>query len=246
MVVSKKRTLVICGLILLNILVLLGVLLWDGFSGKYLYPSLKPVDPLLWVVNVAVLLGFDLLVISIVMLARSGHKLRRLIGILLATVLVPYTYFAGAWLVTASTACWQSYTEDETQFGVIDDSLDDQFEIAELRMSDIVSLSHNAVSNYTYTYQSEIGADIFNVAFDMQLTKYGYDTLMQHLHGGNEFECLPRDTFVKHTGESKNVTGMYVLKEGETLFADQLKHFCIAYDEESRIVYFEFSGECYT
>lgn len=237
-----KRILLVLQIVV-NITIITIALLWEGIIGKYLYPSLEKFNPTKWMILIIALVIFNLTLISIVKFCTIKQKIKRIVIPLLSVFLI-----FGVWLMCAATTLvsignWCSKTDDEDNFGQIDKRLDDEIDVAGLKLSHIMEIEREWVDNYNYYYILTPTTGQFNISFDVKFTPDTYQKFKNHLEKSKEMERVYCTEWSRSTGEEKTVSIVYAIRENKTqsvfLHWERMN---IAFDDKQNICYFELIG----
>lgn len=128
-----------------------------------------------------------------------------------------------------------SKTDNVENYGSVDEYLDYIFEVADLKLSDIMSYDYETVEYYRYNYYSEVGSEFFDIEFDVKFTDKSYNEIIQKLSSSTEL--IMREN---------NQTGVFTVNPCEHNIVDEWYEFNISYDNETQNIRFILSGCCYT
>lgn len=233
-------------LLLSDCIILLGVFFYQRLVNDYLYPSL--IKPFNWgalLFLLGLFLISNLLILLIIAAVRFKRKIKFLLIICLTIILVFSLLFSFmASFFAAYGTFWESYTTDTKNFGQVDTYLDNNFKIADLKLSEIMSLDRKCANYYQYCCRLEVGAVYFDICFDVTLTTTAYNQLMTQLISSKELQNVNCDVFERQSGESVDVSGRFSFAQTESV-VDKWERMNIVYCDATRTVYFELTGFCY-
>ena len=106
----------------------------------------------------------------------------------------------------ASIGNWCSKTYDEDKFGHVDKRLDDELDIADLKLSQIMEMDREWVDNYNYYYRLSPITGQFDISFDVKFAPDTYQEIKNHLETSEEMEGTYCTVWSRPTGEEKAVS----------------------------------------
>lgn len=196
----KKRFL-FSFLLILDIIYLILLLLSQ--KNEYLYSkftfSIKS-----FLINVGFLIFLNIILISI--LVWCGRRVRRLIFVGGAAVLLSAWFLTTLYTFTALGVFWQSETRDFENFDRVDEHLDSQLSVAGLKISDIIEMDIEKVDNFYYSSRSQLGCEKFAFVAEIHLSNQEYDELKLTFSTAKEFK---EKTFSLQEQQTFNMTGFY-------------------------------------
>lgn len=245
MLTKNKKKLFFAILIAVNIIILALAFLWELLTQEYLYPTARDISIGKWLLGIFAFAVIDLILFAMLPLFKKvADKKIFVLPIAILLLVIAYTVVLLTALLSSSN--WQSSTDDVGHYGQVDEYLDKHFEIADMKLSEIMVFDTESVDFYNYTYHSELMAVCFDVSFGVTYNEVEYARMIETLSSSSELVRTESDGVEEINGEKTRISGRFELKENKNSKVDEWNEAYVYFCDDTRTVYFKFSGNCYT
>lgn len=225
----------------------LAVIGWILFSecDKYIY-SRFTFNTFAFAINIIALIILDLFLVFAFIFVRKSKTFKS-VALSLPIVAIAVWIFLAVSSVSVVGNFWKSETQNFAEFKEVDPTLDYHFQIADLRLSDIINTDIVSVSDFHYSYESRIGCEKFTFKGCFYFTSDDYEYLKDRFSSAKEFQEQP----CFHNVDNHIMSGQFVIipdipRYESSTSVDFWETVKVSFSDEYKVFYFELIGECDT
>ena len=240
MVIKYAKLLKITGIF--NVLYLVFILLFE--SPKYNYPRFT-LNTSAILLDILILLVFDAVIISAFLLLRNKSALKKAIIMSIVSLFSIWCLLVCSLFISVGSF-WKSKTYEFDRFTLVDNHLDDELKIADLKLSDILELDIIRTENFEYMYCSYIGGLNFSFEGKFYLSEKSYSDLKNSFASADEFK--QKDYAVD---TQNGMSGCFDFDSNFPKFeskttVDIWNSVIIEFHDDEKFFFLKLSGSCYT
>ena len=213
-------------------------------SQKYNYPRFTlNVWSILF--DILILLLFDIFIISVFLLLRNKSALKKSIIMSIVSLFLIWCLLVCSLFISVG-AFWKSETYEFDRFTLVDNHLDTELKIADLKLSDILELDIIRTENFKYMYCSYIGSLDFTFEGKFYLSEKSYSDLKNSFASADEFKQkdYAADTQSDMSGYFDFDSNFPKFESKTTV--DIWNSIIVEFHDDEKIFFFKLSGSCYT